>query len=375
MRQLTGPEMGVLSQAILESYTPHDFELFLRYRLDKQLHLIAGGGANFPYQVFQVIQRANMEFWHGRLIDAFLAERPQREAVYRLSQTLGVAAGFHRGTAQEPVALSGVEALVRAGAGHIDMADFVRRVQRIERTVCRIELEMAGGTKIGTGFLVGPDLVLSNHHVFRDLIEQPAAVGRRQCRFDFRTTGAGRVIALATDDPVLAYSPMSAVEASTELNIDWPPDALDYALVRLAEPVGNQPYGLNEGGMPLEAVPRDTPLPSRGWIPVELSTVNLVQDQSFIFVAQHPEGRPLKFNVGLFLGSDAHHRRLRYSTNTDKGSSGSPCFNEQLQWIGLHNYGDPRHWAPPAYNQGIALAPILADLRARSIELPALADS
>lgn len=377
MRQLTGPEMGTLSQAITDSYTKNDFELFLRYRLDKRLDLIAGG-ANFPYQVFEVLQRANMEFWHDRLVAAFLAERPRFqkvEAVYRIAQDLEEGAVFHRGAAQEPVSLSGLEALVRTGAGHVSMTEFVQRLLRIERTVCRVELETAEGTMIGTGFLVGPDLVLSNYHVFRPLIERPDTVQRRQCRFDFKADGEGRVVALAQNDPVLTASPMSDLEASTDLNIDWPDNAFDYALIRLAEPVGDQPYGPNPTGAPLAAIPREVALPRRGWIPVEVSTVNLEKDRSFLFVAQHPEGRPLKFNVGLFLGRDPRNRRIRYSTNTDKGSSGSPCFNEELQWIGLHNYGDPRHWAPPAYNQGIALAPILADLRSKSIELPAPAET
>ena len=44
--------------------------------------------------------------------------------------------------------------------------------------------------------------------------------------------------------------------------------------------------------------------------------------------------------------------RVRYATNTEPGSSGSPCFDMNWQLAALHHYGDPA-WLNPKYNQGV----------------------
>jgi len=69
-----------------------------------------------------------------------------------------------------------------------------------------------------------------------------------------------------------------------------------------------------------------------------------------VIIAQHPDGQPVK----LTLDTDAINRergfwlnplgtRVRYATNTEGGSSGSPCFDFNWRLIALHHYGDPKN--------------------------------
>jgi V8-like Glu-specific endopeptidase len=55
---------------------------------------------------------------------------------------------------------------------------------------------------------------------------------------------------------------------------------------------------------------------------------------------------------------------VTYRTNTLGGSSGSPCFNADLELIALHHGSDPDfHPAhTPEYNEGIPFDTILARL-------------
>jgi V8-like Glu-specific endopeptidase len=51
---------------------------------------------------------------------------------------------------------------------------------------------------------------------------------------------------------------------------------------------------------------------------------------------------------------------VTYKTNTEAGSSGSPCFNANWDLVALHHSGDP-NFDPghkPTYNEGIPFSAI-----------------
>jgi V8-like Glu-specific endopeptidase len=56
--------------------------------------------------------------------------------------------------------------------------------------------------------------------------------------------------------------------------------------------------------------------------------------------------------------------RVRYRTNTEGGSSGSPCFDADWNLIALHHLGDP-NFSTPTYNQGIPFTAIVDLLEKR----------
>ena len=67
--------------------------------------------------------------------------------------------------------------------------------------------------------------------------------------------------------------------------------------------------------------------------------------------------------MDAIIGMNNNKTRVRYTTNTEGGSSGSPCFTINRELAALHHLGDPDF--TPRYNQGITMSAILALLEQR----------
>jgi hypothetical protein len=155
------------------------------------------------------------------------------------------------------------------------------------------------------------------------------------CRFDFkRLTGGGTEGGIVLPiGAVLAESRCSNAEeqGGDPDNPPPQPDELDYALIELADPQ-----------------------PARGYI--RLGTPPPLRVGAPLIIVQHPEGDAIRFAIDTdaVLGLMQNDLRLRYTTTTEPGSSGSPCLTMDLDIVALHHLGDPRRVAQ--YNQGIPIA-------------------
>lgn len=65
----------------------------------------------------------------------------------------------------------------------------------------------------------------------------------------------------------------------------------------------------------------------------------------------------LAMDTQAIIGRNSNGTRLRYSTNTEPGSSGSPCFSMDWDLVALHHFGDPA-WTEPKFNQGVPIGRI-----------------
>ena len=59
----------------------------------------------------------------------------------------------------------------------------------------------------------------------------------------------------------------------------------------------------------------------------------------------------LAMDTEAVAGLNGNGTRLRYRTNTEPGSSGSPVFSMDRDLVPLHHYGDPKY-LNPLFNQG-----------------------
>jgi hypothetical protein len=306
-------------------------------------------------QVAGVLQGLNTAGTLEPFLRKVWAERPGRPdvraAIERLCPSAAVdqdtsyaSLVVQRGGVVDPLASTraaapGFQRNVRPSLPQLDPRQWVEALRRRERCVCRIELD---GGALGTGFLVGPEAIITNYHVI-ERTKANGRIGALGCRFDYalREDGArdeGFVVG-AAGDALIAWSPYAPAEATA--HPDQPPptaNELDFAMLRLARAVGAEPA---PGG-------------TRGWIALPRVPVRMLEDAPLL-ILQHPDGAPVKLALDTqgVICQAAGGLRLRYRTNTDPGSSGSPCFTIGWDLVALHHLGDPAWRRPPSYNQGI----------------------
>lgn len=356
--RLSGPQMEVLATALADAYSAARLKQMLKFRLDKDLEDISLANDRTGV-IFDLVDLANSEGWWPRLVAASRASNSGNAA-------LAVAEAKLLAHADNATAQDNLEKIVDLQSRFTDANLFGQRYGRLESCVCAVE-DTDGG--LGTGWLVAPDLVITNYHVVEKFLEGGAAATDLRCRFDFKVMDgaiqAGRRVQLASGNrwciASRPYGPSDLSASATE----WEPHQLDYALLRLAEPVGDQPIGEKS----------ETGAPKRGWITVQ-SNPPTIQRGDRIWLLQHPQDDsdparrrqlPMKLADGKVVGFAGAGIRVRHDARTLKGSSGSPCCNVELVPVALHHAGDPRDW--PAYrgeyNQAIPLAQIVADLIAQ----------
>jgi hypothetical protein len=327
----------------------------------REAELIAEIAADRPAK--REIQHVYRKYAHGLLSAAWSAridgEIGEQLARYGLLPTteLQRTGVVHRGTPADPASrgFGGFQRWIRAELPELDAVVWSARLLRLAHRVCRVEL---GGVPRGTGFLVGPDAVLTSYHVVREAITDRADGATLGFLFDHSvgsdgSTAAGvRVAARAawphwhvdSSPPLSTEDEQAGVTAGSD-------DRLDHAVIALAQLVGSAP--VVPGG------------PCRGWIELPEPAPSLTIGMP-IAVLHHPRTGPLKLTLDTHSLQGIHpdRRRIRYSTNTDAGSSGSPCLDVQLGLVAVHHFSDPAH-AMPAYNQGTTIEAIRRRLEAQ----------
>jgi endonuclease G len=180
------------------------------------------------------------------------------------------------------------------------------------RSVCRIHLRNASGSTVGfgTGFLVAPGVLLTNHHVIASAEEARSALAEFDYESDVRGVDKSVVTFVVLDDP--------------------PPFAqqgLDFCLAAVsARSIDGQRSLSDFGWLSL------SPEPGKAFV------------GEYLTIIQHPQGELKQVCVreNKLLKYDPTGNTIWYMTDTVPGSSGSPVFNGSWQVVALHHSGVPK---------------------------------
>jgi hypothetical protein len=397
---LTGIEFAEVRDVIARAFNGDDFDMFLYERLNfnrpdwvadgpfkvvvtnvlkqfemdgRDAHLIAEIAAVRPLkaEVQGVYKKYAMSLLDETLKRAVTDEQQQTLARYGLAPTVDLQRG---GKAQLPTQTATRDAFQRQVKVHLpnlDMRVWMAEALKNEERVCRIEVDSRG---VGTGFLVGPGAVLTNHHVLKEYIAAKADSTNIQCRFGYRVRPNGQeeegtLVPLKRAFADWHIDSTPGLTGAQELaGVPEPSaDQLDHAVLRLDRDYGAEPIykrlqkdGKYENG------------PTRGWVRVPEGAPPLAPNDALLIV-QHPRGVALKLAMDTNAILSVKATRIRYTTNTDPGSSGSPCFNIGWSPVALHHVGDTAH-DRAEFNQGVPLHLIRARLRKLGKEKNVLGD-
>jgi Trypsin-like peptidase domain/Effector-associated domain 1 len=354
MDELNGQQRAKLRTALSQAFLPADMiQLVGDFFAPKAFLGIAPvplGGGGYEQQLFELIDHFNKNDMLPDLVAAARQRRPKNASIADLAERIGLTISGARFDSPLAEPTKPLEKIVQQHARLLNPPEFRAALGPLEGQVCWIALPGGGG---GTGFLVGSDLVLTNYHVIAAVKKNPALAPHVVFRFDFKQTTSGEPVLRAkiTECRLAAEwwidgKPPSAKDSDAALG-DATIDELDYALLRLDSHIGDEPIG---------GVTADLKAAPRGWIDLKSVGVDPTVGEQ-IFLLQHPGGEPLRLSVGTVTGYNGNKSRVRYDANSKKGSSGSPCFNADLQLVALHHAHDTQE--PPRWNQAIPIAAII----------------
>lgn len=199
---------------------------------------------------------------------------------------------------------------------------FLRAGFERARAVAHLEFGTREQTMVGTGFMVSPNLLLTNHHVF------PRLELARNARvvFDYEDDEQGRQLS-----PSVVLAQPDRFYLSNE--------RLDFALVAV-----DQSPGLRWGMIPMRFSPMGITANAR------------------VCIVQHPAGRRKEVVVNGNRIVAVTDVAIHYLADTEGGSSGSPVFNQRWELIALHHAGGAQD------NVGVRIDRVLKYLSVEPIE-------
>jgi uncharacterized protein YfbU (UPF0304 family) len=211
--------------------------------------------------------------------------------------------------------------------GHVPR--FITTLQLLAERASAVCLLEVDGVYYGTGFRVGPDLVLTNEHV---LFPNSTKAKRVLAKFGYDVDGNDHDTTVVTLEGDVASIVGDAKD--------------DWAVVKVANM-------------------------DPAWSQISLVDSPAAQTHARAFILQHPGTRKKRLGFVRNMITDVTDQYVQYMTDTQPGSSGSPVFDEAARLIALHHRGGtPTQYtgkAPLTKNQGVRIDRVYAGMKAKNV--------
>ena len=244
---------------------------------------------------------------------------------------------------RRPDAVAGLERII--DGSDLLPASFLVQGASVQRAIARVVLTkphrprshtFPAGTGWATGFMVAPNLFMTNNHV----IEDKAFREKVRIQFNYQLNTQG------DEDDTTSFLPK--LDGFFYTN-----EALDCTIIELEPNAGEC-----ETDDPIRAGDE------WGFISIPKGTVTYWENQYFNIV-QHPSGRLKEIAIRDSQIDTLFSRVVRYKADTEPGSSGSPVFDNEWNLVALHHAGGDKDFTGKwLNNEGIRIDAIVNDLRA-----------
>ncbi|MGQ4513006.1 trypsin-like peptidase domain-containing protein [Streptomyces sp. DW26H14] len=217
----------------------------------------------------------------------------------------------------------------------LDVAFLARGVE-VAAAVVRLLVTFPHAQCYGTAFRIGEDLLLTNHHVLYDRRRGGVRALHAEAWFGYERDLSGRDLA----HQVVPCDPES-VEGDARR---------DWAVIRCAAPV---PAGV----------------PS-----LDLDDTATVEPGDRVYIIQHPHGGVKKLAAHHNVVRHADDDVVQYWTDTERGSSGAPVFDQAWRLVALHRRSVPGTQGPQSplgprefRNEGVRIQHVAAGVRSAGL--------
>ena len=210
----------------------------------------------------------------------------------------------------------------------MNLPDAISRITVAARAVARVSTSIGAGT----GFMIKPDLLMTNNHVFVGTDKRTATAGDADALvlFNYEQDMNGKLA------PTKQYK--TDPERFFTANLD-----LDYAVVAV------------EGNPGAEWGTLDLPAPD--------ISVSVGDD---VFIIEHPNGGPKQIAMAGNEVAYVDDKVIQYTTDTLPGASGAPVFDWTWRLIAVHHAGgsivEPASGKVYYRNEGIRITAIASQL-------------
>lgn len=211
------------------------------------------------------------------------------------------------------------------GTNNLRSISILERAIQVSRSVAHITIPSPDGNNgMATGFMIAPDIMMTNHHVFKSINDAKDAI----IRFNYQIDLSGALL------PVDEYQCDTTFFHTNE--------QLDYSIVKI------------KGA------------PGWKWGFIRLMSNDNIDIGSDLFIIQHPLGKFKQIALSDNLVRYVDDTVIQYVTDSLPGSSGSPVLDDNMRIIALHHSGG---WIPEPLtgntyfrNEGIRISAILRDM-------------
>jgi endonuclease G len=179
------------------------------------------------------------------------------------------------------------------------------------KSVCRININsVAGEEGYGTGFLIGPRILITNNHVIPTL--DYASFSSAEFNYE-----KGR------DDQQLA----SKIFHFDPSKLFYTNKDLDYTILWVEE----------------QSIDNSSKITEFGYLTLN-PNLGKTKEGNYVSIVQHPDGKIKKIALRENAVTNLSMPKfIRYVTDTKSGSSGSPVFNDRWQVVAIHHAGIPKY--------------------------------
>lgn len=304
---MTGPQRKRLCKALERAFpNPGDLAQLVNFALNKNLEALVAP-ADLSLRIFNLVVRCEAQGWLDEFLAGAREENPGNAelelAIWDVGQDIGIEPRQPDEGELQRVVVDNSK-FQNPDSWLVDMAAKLK-------TVCRVETSQ--GIAAGTGFLVGPSLVMTNSHVASSFLNPASVI----FRFDYRIQPGGKPLKPGVEYKLAAKDWMVA---------ESPAGKLDFALMKLQGAPGDESPGRGMKASP------------RGWL--KPAAWNFQKGEPMVIV-QHPKGRQMEMAFGSVLDTGGKEW-VDHSVSTQEGSSGSPCFNSSLELVALHYWGSDK---------------------------------